>query len=377
MSALTCKARFMSNNFVDGDGILVSATSAHTSYPITNLADQRRSKVWRPAGNFEITAANNKFYFNDGVARTATVPIGIYSPATLASALTTACTATGTTAGPVVLSAVTTEPYLWKVTFTASVTLTLATTTNAIWNTIGFTGTTNRVGTSFIADAARAHTHEQITWYFGAPMLSSFVGVVGPISEALKLSHTATATLLLNNVNSWAAPPVVIPLTRTDAGLFNFYDSSVSSGYEYAALRIVDPANVLGSRGLELGHVYVGDHDTMTNANVEIGFSKSYVDSSTVQVAEFGQRYANSRPKYRAWRGLVTGKILATERRALEQWLFNVGVTRNFYASLDPQLEVSLSLEEMTFYGYIPADAIATNAIRDYYSLGFDILEAV
>jgi hypothetical protein len=69
--------------------------------------------------------------------------------------------------------------------------------------------------------------------------------------------------------------------------------------------------------------------------------------------------------------------IDAAERRELEQLFFDLGVGESFYLSIDPALEVSESLEEMTFYACIPSEPTIRHEIRDRYSIDFDVEEAV
>jgi hypothetical protein len=375
MTATTAKARFMANNFLGAD-IPLTATSEATGFPVENVYHSVRSKVWRGAGHFEITASNGTFYFNDGSARTAVVPPGGYTIATLATAIAAAAVAAGASA-TVVASAYSTAPYIWQLVFNSSVTLTLSSTTNAIWDVLGFTGSTDRTGTTFRADAARAHTHEIVQAHFGAPMTPTFFAAIGAIDEACPASENAVWTLMFNNIPSWSAPPVSVTLERSDAGFFAFLDSLATTTYEYAALKIVDRENVLGTAGAQVGHLYIGDHTTLTSSNIGIGFTKSFVDRSEVQRSLDGTRYSNLRPKYRSFRGFGVGLIDAAERRELEQLFFDLGVGESFYLSIDPALEVSESLEEMTFYACIPSEPTIRHEIRDRYSIDFDVEEAV
>ena len=59
-------------------------------FGVANLANVRRDLVLRFAGNFTITTANQTFYFNDGTNRSANIPVGSYTAATLATAIAAA-----------------------------------------------------------------------------------------------------------------------------------------------------------------------------------------------------------------------------------------------------------------------------------------------
>ena len=70
-------AKFSFNNFVDST---LSASSAESTYPASNLYSGIRSKVWKAAGLFEISASNNKVYIN---GTTYTLTAGSYTVTTL------------------------------------------------------------------------------------------------------------------------------------------------------------------------------------------------------------------------------------------------------------------------------------------------------
>lgn len=374
-TATTRQARFMANNFL-GDDVLVRATSEATGYGVENIYSPLRSEVWKADGYFVITSSNCKLYFDDGSARTATVPTGAYTPATLATAIAAAVVSSGASA-TVVASAYSTAPYVWQLVFSTSVTLTLSTSTDAIWDTLGFTGSTDRTAATFVADAARAHTYEQITVNFGIPRAVTFFAAIAEVDQVLSLSQAATVTLMASNVDDWESPALSVDLTRDDRGLFNFQDSASSYEYEYWALRIVDRENVLGSAGIKIGHVYLGDHVTFaTRSNVGIGFTEVDQDPSTVQDSDGGQRWARERTMRRRWQGLSAGLLAAADRRELRRIFRAVGISRPFYFSLDPMLSYSEALSESTAYGMIDGDPKWPHVIRDVYGLEFDLVEA-
>jgi len=100
---------------------------------------------------YNVTAVNNTIYWNDGSARTATVPAGYYNATELAIAMNTAMDLVGT-AGPFT---VTFSPITGKMTIggTNAFTLTTGNATNAIWPATGFsTGATGTYSTGFVGN---------------------------------------------------------------------------------------------------------------------------------------------------------------------------------------------------------------------------------
>ena len=77
--------RIYTTNYLDPD-VLANAivSSEHASFPVSNIYNkQRRSKVWRSNGHFEVTSSNNKIVFDEGSGElTATIIEGDYASLT-------------------------------------------------------------------------------------------------------------------------------------------------------------------------------------------------------------------------------------------------------------------------------------------------------
>jgi len=90
-------SRILTTNYVDPDVVAESfVSSEQASFPASNIYNrQRRSKVWRSNGYWEITSANNVIIFREsiGVDLTATIAVAEYSSTT--SFLTAIKTAPG------------------------------------------------------------------------------------------------------------------------------------------------------------------------------------------------------------------------------------------------------------------------------------------
>src|SRR4051794_23492435 len=90
------ECRILDYNLPFQTTVALSASSADTNFPVSNLQSYTRSKVWRSTGNFVIDATNNKIDFvivNAGAQLTATVASGTYTATTLAAAIVTALAA--------------------------------------------------------------------------------------------------------------------------------------------------------------------------------------------------------------------------------------------------------------------------------------------
>lgn len=375
MGAATCNFRWWDNNGVDQAAIdagRLTFSSQQSSFPSSNAANDFRSKVWSPAGNFEITTANQKIYVE---AVSATITAGYYIPATLATEIQTQLNIADS--GWTVTYSTTT--YKFTISNAGSKTLTLSSTTDAIWDDIGYIGVTDRVGMSFEADEQRNHTDEWALLDYGTPFTLSCAGLISLIDEQFPLSTNATIKLQANNIDLWSSPPLDVSLTRNARGVFGFIDGDFSEAartYRWVRIQIIDKTNPLGPEGLRFSRLYLGDHST-TSTNIASGFNKPVVDPSTVQRSENGVAYFDEKVKYQRIQGATYQVIQESDRVYLEQLYQDYGKTRSLFVSIDPQGKVSTGLPEFTQYGHFEADPTPQNLFRDNWSFQFSFREAV
>lgn len=375
MSAATCNIRWWDNNaLVSGADITYS--SQQSSFPGSNVVNDSRSKVWSPAGNFEITTSNQKVYIGVGVG---VIPVGFYTGTTLADAIETQ------------LNLVDSSPN-WTVTYSTSTAkftlvhtgfrnLSLSTQTDAIWDTIGFVGTTNKAGvapSTFESDEQRNHTDEWVMLDYGVAFTASCMSLISLIDQQFPLSTNATIKIQGNGINLWTAPSLDITATRTDRGVFNFFDdlTEASRTFRYWRIQIIDKLNPLGPEGFRFSRAYIGDHST-TNTNVASGFTKPVVDPSSTQRSESGAGFFEEKIKYQRIQSANYQVIAESDRVYLEQLYQDFGKTVPLFVSVDPQAKVSTDLSEFTYYGNFDADPTPRNLFRDKWQWTFSFREAV
>jgi hypothetical protein len=202
--------------------------------------------------------------------------------------------------------------------------------------------------------------------------------VISPLGETFPFSSSGTYTLYGNTADSWASPAVTITVTRDSAGIHYYLDDEAgSTEYRYWRFEFEDRENTLGSQGFKIGHLYLGDYETVTDTNVAPGFTKAYTDPSERFTSDSGAEFYKSRPIRREFRGMIVGQILASERRDLEDMFETTGVETPFYLSIDPTSAVSATLSEVTMYGRFQAEPVFRHVIRDFYSMTMDVKEAV
>ncbi len=363
--------RFMNNNYLERS---FTYSSQQSSFPASNIYNTSRSKLWKPSGNFEITATNNKIYINDGSDKTVTLTVGSYTPATLAAHIQTQLNAS---------SSSWTCTYDLSATFKFTMIRTSGTnvlresqTSAAAWDTLGFTGVVDVPSGPFVADEQRNHTSEWVQCDLGVPQQATFVGLISGIDAVFTLSETATVKIQANNIDFWTSPPVNITVEVDDSGCLAFIDETNTATYRFWRISIVDRLNYLGPEGISLAYAYVGDHTTITLSNVATGFRKELIDPSNVLQSENGALFVETRPRYLGLSSAQIQLLSGSEKREIEQLFYELGNRTPFFVSFDPALAVTFNLGELTRFVIMTNTPSFDHVIRDYYNINFEMREA-
>ena len=253
----------------------------------------------------------------------------------------------------------------------------LNSTTNAIWDTIGFTGTSDLVGTSFIATEQRNHTSEYLTFDLGYQAPIDFLGVIGAISSAFKISTSATVTLKGNNLNDFDSPPFSSAVSITPNGIFTFFDTTTDNRYRFWRLEIEDKFNPEGTTAIELGNVYMGSYETFTARNVGKSFSMRNFDPSEISESESGVIFADERAKYRILESMPFFALDQSSRETIENLFEDVGITKAFYVSVDPQTRITSDIEDLTLFGLFVESPKFDHVAVGLFSTNLKIREVV
>lgn len=370
--------RFGDNNFVTDLGAsAVSVASEMTNFGKSNLTTSQRSQVYRPNGNFTIDSSNNSLYINDGSDKTITLTSADYSGGSaLASHVQTQLNASSSN---------------WTCTYSSSTrkftisrssgtdSLRFTQTTNAVWDTMGYTTASDTsASTAGTSDESRNHTDEHITVDLGTAVDIQEFHIIGPLSEVFSFSSSGTYTLMGNTADSWASPALSITVNRESGGFHYYLDGETgSTEYRYWRFKWVDRTNTVGPQGFKIGHFYLGDYNTVTTTNVGPGLTKTYEDPSERFESDGGALYFRSKTKRRVFDNMSIGLIEASERRTLETMFETLGIETPFYLCLDPLNNVSDNLSEVTMYCRFASEPRFQSIIRDIYTMGFSVVEAI
>mgnify|MGYP001562448821 CR=1 FL=1 len=370
------RIRFMANNLVSLNVNAFTFSTESVGFEAANALDDFRSSTWKGAGFFEIKATNNKLYFNDGSDRTATIVVANYlTPAAMATEIQTQMNAVSS--GYTVTFDSAGETYKFTITKGSSFTLQLVTTTNAIWSTIGFTGTANQSATSHVSNEQRNHTNEFLKFDLGYQAPIDFIGVVGPADAQFPLSTNATVTLQGNNIDDFTSPPFSQTLTVTTKGIFKFFDNSSDNRYRYWRFNIIDKYNTAGPAGIQIGNIYMGSYITLNNTNVGKAFEYNLNDPSSSSESEAGVIYFDKRTKYRVLSSLPIFALNEADRESVEKVFKSVGKTTPFYISVDPTLLLTDLIEDFTMFGVFIDSPSYQHIVRGLFQTNLAIRELI
>lgn len=363
------RVRFMNNNFLE-NGFTYS--SQLSSFPAVNAYNTSRSKIWKPAGNFEVISTNNTIYINDGSNKTITLTTGAYLYSTLSTHIQTQLNASSSG---------------WTVTYnnltgkftlanSGSVTLRITQTTNASWNMLGFTGTSDITGTSFLADAQRNHTSEWVQCDMGVPQQATYMCLLSGIDKLFTLSANAIVKVRANNIDTWTSPPVDITVVVGEMSCMTFFDELITGSYRYWRIEFIDFANYNGPEGIEIAFAYIGDHLTIENTNFTSGFNLVLNDPSNILQSESGALFVDIKPRYMEINSAGIQLLADDEYREISQLFYDLGVRTPFIISIDPGVSVTGSLEELTRFMIMLAPPNFDHVFRNYYNVSFRMREA-
>lgn len=380
MATQNKRIRFMENNFAELISSSIDFSSEINSFPVSNVTNKFRSKVWKPSGYFLITqAGNDKVYINDGVDKTVTITAGEYTtPALLAAQIETDLNL-ASSSWTVSYDETTSPTYKFTISNSGSVTLRLSVTTESLWDDIGYSGSIDLISTSFEADEQRNHMYEFIRFDMGYNAEMTFFAAIGPLDEVFSISNGASSIVLMaNNLDEWDSPPLSITIERTGNGIFKVLDNIEDTGYRYWRFQYVDKFNSNGPTAVSLGHIYIGDHITLSERNLSRGFTRTYTDPSIVSTSVSGARYFDEKTKYQTFGNGSIRFVNKDDRIALEQMFFDFGKTTPFYISIDPTTCFTDNLDELTKYVFFTSEPLMTHVANDTYSItNLNFIEAI
>lgn len=295
--------RIMDANFAFDTAITLSASSEDSNFPVSNLRNPLRTKVWRSneLGNFVIDATNDNIDFDEGGGElNGTIASGTFTASGLESAIKTAMEAVGGNTYTISFSTITGR---WTIT-TSGGTLSLlwssgANSGTSVGSDIGFDTSSDDTGsTSYVSDFIAIHTEEFIKFDLNtAQDVDSFAMVFDPL-DGIKFSSSAVLKLQANATDDFSAPTVDVTLVidTVYSTITNFF--STTQNFRFWRISIVDPTNT--NLNVEVSKVILSEA-TQLGQVPQNGFSDTLVDQSTSVTNKFGHQYFDEYPSRRAF----------------------------------------------------------------------------
>lgn len=290
--------RFSVTNLCTEAATTVTASSANPNFPASNLKNPLRSKRWRSAGTFEVSATNNKIDFKEasgGVQLTATITSGTYSTSGLALEIKTRMQAAGVAVYTVTFSSTT---GLWTIASSGAFFSLLNTSgTNAAASllkaSLGFPNTDKLGALTYTGSTIAIHTKERIVFDMKTAQDISLVSLFWPKEDGIKLSSSAVVKIEANATNVWTSPAVSQTLTVDDTYMVASHFPATPMSYRYMSVTIEDASNPY--LYVELGLAWIGED--LGFSEPENGFKFNISDNSNISRTDFGHEYVDEYPQ--------------------------------------------------------------------------------
>ncbi len=329
--------RIFNVNYID-DEILADyeASSADTQFPLANIFNQnRRSKVWRSAGYWNITISNNRLVFREttGVDLTAVLNTGLYTSDTeFLAEIERAMEAVGGSDYDV-------ERQNLKIRIISDQAggggiFELYTSGSTLANEIGLTA--NKTGdNNYYMDNIMIHgtSGEYIEWDMGVPTNPDAFIAIDQKDASLKISPSATIKLQANETGNWSSPSYEQSLTYDDEVLSLFDDSGLADQpYRYWRLYFYDAINPNGY--IQLGAVFLGNYMSWARGRANFPLKQGYIDRSVNVFSEGGQSFADIKSKTQKF-SVSINALQKADIEEMDVFFNDFGTGKPFFVSMD------------------------------------------
>lgn len=295
------KLRLFTDNYIDVDRLAsYTVSSEKTSFPVENAFNsQRRSKVWKSDGYFNIDSTNDTLIIREsvGVDLTVTLANGEYTSTTaFMSALAVALDAAGASTYTV------TQNSYFKFVITSNGLggggIFQIMTTNVLSTlapVLGYDILANKTGAlTYTADVLKISSPgEFILFDMGIASFPDAFIMTGPRNSALPLSPSGTFKLQASYTNNFAAPVYNETLVYDDEVIVKFADGDDTldvNGYRYWRV-VFEDQNPNGC--VSIGSFFLGKFFAPERGRAQYPFKTEYIDRTQTIFSEGGQSYAD------------------------------------------------------------------------------------
>lgn len=346
--------RFFNDNFADVDVVAnyyISSEQTPT-FPAENAFAERRSRVWRSNGYFDLREGDTTIVFREtiGVDLTATVdPIEYNSTASFMTAVKTALEDIGAGTYSVTQDVSTLKFKIQQTAGSGTFQLRWADAASLDMAAImGFSGTLTG-SLTYTADTLRLHTSEWILCDFGLSSNPTSFALITRRNAAIPISPGAVIKLQGNETNNFSGTPSYEATITYDDEIFSkLSDSGLhTEPLRYWRVYFEDKANPNGY--LEVGSFFIGSHYSATRGCARFPFDFDEVDRSERLFSEGGATFSEQKEKTE--RFSVSWNALTKEEVEEMKVIFgNFGTSRPLFVSFDTNEVFSSDLNRMLKY---------------------------
>lgn len=378
--------RLLNKNLLDL-GVLASSfvSSEQTAFPIDNVYNQqRRSKVWRSNGYWEIVSGSNTIVFREstGVDLTATITAGTYaSTALLLAEIKSAMEFVGASTYTVITQTNTNKINITSDGSGGGGIFELRwsdVNSTAMAGVLGFDSSSNDTGVlTYTADVLKIHTSEWIKWDFGISTNPDVLVVIGKRNEPIQISPTATIKLQGNETDVWTSPSYDQTITYDSTTMSKFKTNDIDGGLHTESLRfwrleIIDQDNPNGY--IETGIVYLGDYFSYEKANVQFSFSGSYIDRSVTVTSEGGQTFSDEKQDTEKF-GLDWYPLTNVDKDELDLFFNEFKTANPFFIQVDSGTAIGTTSDKYLRYVKLTAPISWSTNIANIYKASWSVQE--
>jgi hypothetical protein len=368
------RMKIMAVNYVDTDLLAnLFKSSEKAGYPISNIQDPFRNKIWRSNGSFQITVNNNILVINDGTVKLITLTGGIYSsPSLFAIQLQTDLNASSS-GFTVSYSTVTLK---FTISRSSAFSLLWSDSRTTCTDTLGFNNVDDTGSMSYEGHELRVcWPAEWITFDLGIVDNPKAIFIIDSQDSDIKI-QAWTQTLLQGAIsNSWNTPEnLAISYHHQLMGSINMA-GLFEDGKRYFRLYIPDFNNPYGY--IQLGKVYLGDAYEIEGSDIQREFPETYVDLSNLERAISGEIYADEKASYHIFGSIQINLCNKNDVDYIKDVWERHKTFKPFFISFDSSLKVTNNLSEWTKYVRFTASPEFTTVTCDAFNISMQVEEVL
>lgn len=367
--------RIVDYNYTTQDNVAVTASSENPDFPVSNVGEEFRAKVWRSTGFFRLDSTNNKINFKEtggGPELTATLASGNYSVTSLAAAIKAAMEAASVNSRTYTVSKSAISGR-WTIAGSTFLSLLFLTGTNAatsIRDVIGMASNDFTGSTTYTGPKTALHTEEGVVIDIKTAEEIDTIALVFDPRLGIKLSDEAVITVQANGANNWDTP--LFEQVMTIDNIWSIATMSLATPQEYRfwRIKIVDSENA--NQYVELGKVILGLAVDIGRCP-DNGFELKLLDQSKKETNNYGNEYVDIYPIKRSIN--FNFNILDYTVKKNIEAVYNASGTRYpIFVMLDPT-ETLFDKDDFSFYGKFDKDVSFKHIVRNYFNSSLQIVE--